>query len=115
MEHRLDFERLVNYDAGESGITVSTILKFSDKSVSFPAKIDTGATFCILSAGAVKKLGLEIESGLFQRVGTATGIFDVFVFDYLCKWRNLNSIRWFISPPTRTLNVMCWGGAAGLN
>jgi hypothetical protein len=46
-EHRLGFEKLCYYDAGESGISVQTTLKVSGKSISFPAKIDTGSTFCI--------------------------------------------------------------------
>ena len=75
MEHSLDFEKLVNYDAGESGITVNTTLKLSNKNVSFPAKIDTGSALCIFERRYGEELDLEIESGLFQRVGTATGTF----------------------------------------
>lgn len=80
MEHLLGFEKLLKYDAGASGITVNTILKFSDKSVSFPAKIDTGSSFCIFERKYGEELGLEIETGLFQKVGTATGTFDTFGF-----------------------------------
>jgi hypothetical protein len=79
-EHRLDFEKLIRYDAGESGITVNTTLKFSDKSVSFPAKIDTGSAFCIFERKYGEELGLKITEGLFQRVGTATGIFVAYGF-----------------------------------
>lgn len=80
MEHQLNFERLVRYDAGEPGITVNTTLKFTDKSVSLPAKIDTGSSFCIFERRYGEELGLKIKTGLFQRVGTATGIFVVFGF-----------------------------------
>lgn len=80
MEHRLDFEKLIRYDVGESGITVNTTLKFSDKIVSFPAKIDTGSSFCIFERKWGEELGLEIEQGLFQKIGTATGIFTAFGF-----------------------------------
>ena len=80
MEHQLNFEKLASYDAGESGITVNTTLKLADKSVSFPAKIDTGSTFCIFERKYGEELDLKIESGLFQRVGTATGIFVTFGF-----------------------------------
>ncbi len=45
--YRLDFEKSFKYDAGENGITINTILKLSDKSVYFPAKIDTGSSLCI--------------------------------------------------------------------
>ena len=80
MEHHLSFEKLVNYDAGESGITLETTLKLSGKSVSFPAKIDTGSTLCIFERQRGEELGLEIEKGLFQRIGTATGTFVTFGF-----------------------------------
>lgn len=79
-EYRLDFEKLLNYNADESGITVNTTLKLSDKSVSFPAKIDTGSSFCIFERKYGEELGFEIEKRLFQRVGTATGVFVVFGF-----------------------------------
>ncbi len=80
MEHQLNFEKLVNYDVGESGTTINTTLEFADKKVSFPAKIDTGSSFCIFERKFGEELGLKIEDGLFQRVGTATGTFVVFGF-----------------------------------
>jgi hypothetical protein len=79
-EHHLDFEKVLYYDAGESGITIQTTLKLSDKSVSFPAKIDTGSSLCIFERKFGKELGLEIEKGLIQQVGTATGVFVTFGF-----------------------------------
>jgi hypothetical protein len=78
--HRLDFDSLLHYDAGETGITVDITLGFSDKSVSFPAKIDTGSSLCIFERKYGEELGLEIEGGLFQRVGTATGTFVAYGF-----------------------------------
>ena len=80
MEHQLNFEKLLAYDAGESGITINTTLKLSDKSVSFSAKIDTGSSFCIFERKHGEELGFEIETGLFQRVGTATDTFVVYGF-----------------------------------
>ena len=80
MEHQLNFEKLLAYDAGESGITINTTLKLSDKSVSFSAKIDTGSSFCIFERKHGEELGFEIEKGLFQRVGTATDTFVVYGF-----------------------------------
>ena len=79
-EHRLEFEKLLSYNAGESGITINTTLKLSDNSVSFPAKIDTGSSLCIFERKYGEQLGFEIEKGLFQKVGTATGIFVVYGF-----------------------------------
>lgn len=84
-EFRLDFEKLLRYDAAESGITVGINLAFSDKKVSFPAKIDTGSGLCIFERKYGEELGLEIENGLFQRIGTATGTFTAFGFRVLLE------------------------------
>lgn len=84
-EYHFDFEKLVEYDEGENGITVNTTLKFSNEFVSFPAKVDTGSTFCIFERKHGEQLGLEIENGLFQRVGTATGVFIVYGFRVLLE------------------------------
>ena len=80
MEHQLSFEKLIHYDAGESGITLDTTLKLSNKSVSFPAKLDTGSALCVFERKHAEALNLEVESGLFQRIGTATGTFVTFGF-----------------------------------
>ena len=45
MAHQLTLERLVQYNAGEPGITIDTTLEPSDNGVSFPAKVDTGASY----------------------------------------------------------------------
>jgi hypothetical protein len=84
-EYRLEFEKLLAYDAGESGITINTTLRLSGKSVSFPAKIDTGSALCIFERKYGEQLGFEIEKGLFQRVGTATGIFVVYGFRVILR------------------------------
>jgi hypothetical protein len=75
MAFELSFERLIRYDAGESGITVETTLTFLDRSVSLPAKVDTGSSYCIFERKYGESLGLNIESGLEQPIGTATGRF----------------------------------------
>jgi hypothetical protein len=75
MGHQLSFERLIQYDAGQSGITVETTLKLREKSVELSAKVDTGASYCIFERKYGVSLGLDIESGLEQPIGTATGRF----------------------------------------
>jgi len=49
--HLVEFDRLVEYNAGEAGITVEITVGLSDKQVSFNAKIDTGSSFCIAMGG----------------------------------------------------------------
>lgn len=79
-KYSLDFETLLEYESGDGGITVDTTIGFSDLTVTFPAKIDTGSTLCIFERVHGEKLGLQIESGLKQRVSTATGVFTTFGF-----------------------------------
>lgn len=75
MEHQLSFERLLEYDPGRDGVTVDVSLRLGEQTVNFPAKIDTGASYCIFERRHGEALGLVIESGLPQPIGTATGSF----------------------------------------
>ena len=78
MNHKIEFEKLVRYDAGQPGITLSTELRMGNDSVVFEAKIDTGSTFCVFERQHGEAVGIEIETGLPDKVGTATGSFQVF-------------------------------------
>jgi len=108
MEYQLNFEKLVNYDAGESGITINTTLKFADRKVSLPAKIDTGSSFCIFERKFGEDLGLKIENGLFQKVGTATGTFVVFGFRLALQVEDLefDSMVYFAEDENLQRNVL---------
>jgi len=75
MEHLLRFERLLEYDPGQDGVTVDVSLRLGQQNVSFPAKIDTGARYCIFERRHGEALGLNIEGGLPQPIGTVTGRF----------------------------------------
>ena len=75
---QLDFEKLIQYDIGELGISLDVTLKLSAKSVDLTAKIDTGATHCIFEKQFGESLGLDIETGIPQRFSTATGHFLAF-------------------------------------
>ena len=76
--HNLAFRRLIEYDAGRTGITVPVQLKLVGQTVEFEAKIDTGSTNCIFARRIGEELGLDIEDGLPKRIGTATGSFLTF-------------------------------------
>jgi hypothetical protein len=47
MTYQLNFEKLLNYDAGDVGINLEMTLKLSERSVGLTAKVDTGASCCI--------------------------------------------------------------------
>lgn len=76
--YNLDFEKLVGYDSGEVGISLEVEIGFTDSSVKFPAKIDTGATACIFERKYGEKIGVEIETGDAQRFYTATDSFRAY-------------------------------------
>lgn len=79
-KHVLEFDQLIRYEDGENGISVNATIGFSDKRVSVKAKVDTGASICIFERKYGEELGLDVESGLFQRVGTAVGSFNTYGF-----------------------------------
>ena len=76
--YQLDFEQLLTYETGETGISLDVRLKLSGKSIVLNAKIDTGATHCIFERRFGEELGLNIENGIAQRFSTATGTFLAF-------------------------------------
>ena len=76
MKHSLEFEKLVNYDAGIDGISLNVELRLGDVSTDFEAKIDTGSTFCVFERARGEELGLEIEKGFLRRISTVVGSFS---------------------------------------
>ena len=75
MEHQLTFHILHEYDAGIEGISVDAILSLAGNQTRVQANLDTGASFCIFQREHGEELGLEIERGTPQKIGTATGSF----------------------------------------
>jgi hypothetical protein len=78
MPYHLEFRLLHNYDTGKSGITVPVTLRAGGTSVALNAKVDTGATYCIFQRLYGEDLGLDVERGHHQLIGTATGSFAVY-------------------------------------
>ncbi len=78
MTHKIDFEKFIQYDAGQTGISLPVELRLENDSVVFDAKIDTGASFCIFERRHGEAIGIEIETGLRNRVRTATDSFYVY-------------------------------------
>ena len=75
---QLDFEYFSVYDAGKIGIDLDVSLQLGIQTVDFTAKIDTGSSRCIFERRLGEELGLQIETGLPQQFGTATGGFLAF-------------------------------------
>lgn len=81
MTFTLTFDGFTEYDAGLPGITLQIKLTLAEKSVEFPAKIDTGATDCIFARKFGEQLNLKIEAGERVRFGTAAGGFWAYRHD----------------------------------
>lgn len=79
MTLRLAFDHLLNYDAGQTGITIDVALGLGSDNVSCKAKLDTGSTFCIFARKVGEDLGCRIEDGIKQSVSTVTGTFVVYL------------------------------------
>ncbi len=75
MAHRLEFEKLLSYDVSDPGITLQAKLKLKDQSLDLQVKVDTGASCCLFERRVGEALGLDIETGMRQLFGTATGTF----------------------------------------
>jgi len=78
MNHNLEFEKLVRYDSGKSGISIKVELRLGENSTMFEAKIDTGSTYCVFERIIGERLGIEIEMGLPEKISTASGSFRAF-------------------------------------
>jgi len=76
--HLLEFETLHNYGREKDHIEVPVTLRFGEESVSFPAQLDTGATYCVFERTYAEILGLSVESGTPIRFTTAMGSFDAY-------------------------------------
>ena len=81
MIHRLSFSELLNYDAGQPGITIPVTLGLNQAQVSCEAKVDSGASLCIFARSHGEQLGLNVTDGLRQIVGTVTGSFVVYLHE----------------------------------
>lgn len=78
MSFLVEFDNLIEYDSGLSGITLEISLRLKNAEVDVSAKLDTGSTDCIFNRKIGERLGLEIEKGIEVGIGTATGSFSVF-------------------------------------
>lgn len=78
VSYELQFNREYFYGASDVGINVPIILMNGRERVQFDARLDTGSTFCVFRRGWAEALGINVESGTHERIGTVTGGFDAF-------------------------------------
>jgi hypothetical protein len=108
MIHRLSFSELLNYDAGQTGITVPVTLGLNQAQVSCEAKVDTGASLCIFARSHGEQLGLDVADGLRQIIGTVTGRFVVYLHevDFLVAGLEFTAFVGFAEDETFKRNVL---------
>jgi hypothetical protein len=75
MSEKLVFTKVHQYDTRKIGISVPVILQAGSESVTGEAKLDTGSSYCVFKRRQGELLGLDIESGIPQQMGTVTGSF----------------------------------------
>lgn len=75
MAETLTFAKFFQYDTTKPGITLPATLSFGGRTIDLKAKLDPGSTYCVFARFVGEKLGLTIEAGLPQRIGTMTGSF----------------------------------------
>jgi hypothetical protein len=78
MAETLTFAKLHVYDTREFGIQLPVRLTAGEKSLGLQAKLDTGSGLCVFPRRYGEELGFDIESGMYQRISTATGGFDAY-------------------------------------
>ncbi len=108
MAYQLDFEKLVSFDDTGDGIALEAEIRYSDVSVKIEARIDTGAAYSIFERRFGEQLGLDIESGMRQRFGTATGGFYAYGFRVTLLTADLefDSMVFFAEDAGFTKNVL---------
>lgn len=80
MPYDLSFEETHDYSNSDPrvGITVPVTLSAGDAAAHLTASVDTGASFCIFERGYGELLGLDVEAGGLEVLGTATGMFKAY-------------------------------------
>jgi hypothetical protein len=85
MAFNLSFAKLVEYDSGQTGISLEVRLRLSGREVSVPVKIDTGAIDCVFARRFGEELGLNVESGQLINLVTVTGTFPAYRHEVTLK------------------------------
>ena len=65
MPHLLEFDRLIRYDHGLTGITIETTIGFSDVTTTFPRRSIQAQAYAFLKDRTVNRLGLILNQASF--------------------------------------------------
>lgn len=108
MATQLSFDITFIYPDRTDGITIPTALSLGDRIVHTYAKVDPGAEYCIFSREIGDKLGLDIERGIPQPMGSLTGTLDTFGHEVTIQTFDLafQSIIYFARYPNLPRNLL---------
>jgi hypothetical protein len=108
MPTELSFDIVFQYPDQVDGITVPTVLSFGDRTIRTFAKIDPGAEYCVFSHELGVSLGLDIEHGIPQRMGSLTGTLETFGHEITIQTFDIaiQSIVYFSKYPGLSRNLL---------
>ena len=104
----IEFEEIYQYDTRLVGITVPAFLNYGGKIVEIKTKIDTGSSYCIFQRKHAENLRIEVESGEYARINTATNGFDAFGFEIALSVLGIETVStvYFASDENFTRNIL---------
>lgn len=73
MSFAIEFQKKETYQSLDAGITINVILRYGNREQPCPAKIDTGAEFCLFNRTLADALQIDVESGYRERFSTLGG------------------------------------------
>ena len=104
----IEFAESYQYDTRLVGITVPAFLNYGGKIVEIKTKIDTGSSYCIFQRKHAENLGIDVESGEYARISTATNGFDAYGFELSLSVLDIETVStiYFAKEEWFTRNVL---------
>jgi hypothetical protein len=103
----LDFRQRIDYHL-EDEITLAIKLGAAASFVKVNAKLDSGSKFCIFQPRQARLLGLDLTSGIPERIRTAAGSFSAYGHEVTLAVGDLEwePIIYFAEPDDFPINVV---------
>ena len=73
MSFQIEFQKKEIYPSVKAGITINAILRYGNREQVCPAKVDTGAEFCLFNRTLADSLAIDVESGYREKFSTLGG------------------------------------------
>ncbi len=104
----IEFAENYQYDTRLVGITIPAFLNYGGKIIEIKTKVDTGSSFCIFQRKHAENLGIEVESGEYARINTATSGFDAYGFELALSVLDIETVStvYFAKEEWFTRNVL---------